>query len=372
MEDLKNKIEALLFSTGKAMSYDEIKKIVRARDDGELRKALQDLEIDYNNRDSALMLTAFDNTWKIHTRDPYHPVVKKVVAETELSKSLMETLAVIAWKYPIKQSDLIATRTNKAYDHLAELEQLGYISRQKFGRTKIIKLTDRFFSYFDLPPEKVKERFADFGQIAQTIKEKEQQIKDMKLEHHQQVEAAKRSQEEHEQQEKAKLEQEEKEIDLLDKQGKPVKLEQYESGPEPENPANPGLEVYDSKEGLEEEKQERSDGGEENSDSEDKDGPFQEDPGEKEEESDSETDAEPKEGWGYGNDSSDSEGATENPSEDGLGGSNEPVEEKDSDETIKPKEDVEDPIDKRADEIVERILHPKEGEDPEPEDESTA
>ena len=58
-------------------------------------------------------------------------MVRKIVTETELTRSVMETLAVIAFKYPILQSDLIKLRTNKAYDHLVELEKSGYISRQK-------------------------------------------------------------------------------------------------------------------------------------------------------------------------------------------------------------------------------------------------
>ncbi len=120
MEDIKNKVEALLFSSGKPISFEEIKKLCRLRNDEQLNKALQDLKIDYDNRDSSLILVNEGDKWKITTKENYFHIVKKIVTETELSKTLMETLAVIAWKYPIKQSDLIKIRTNKAYDHLRE------------------------------------------------------------------------------------------------------------------------------------------------------------------------------------------------------------------------------------------------------------
>ena len=248
MEDLKNKIEALLFATGKATSIEEIKRVCRIDNDAELQKALQDLKIDYDNRDSSLKLVNEGDRWKIITKENYFHVVKKVVTETELSKSLMETLAVIAWKYPIKQCDLIKVRTNKAYAHLDELEELGYISRQKFGRTKLIKLTDRFFSYFDLPPEKLKEKFSDFNQIAQAISNKEQEIKQMKEDHKQQVEEIKKGQELEEQKQKEDIEKQTKEIDLIDKQGNKIELEQYESAPDKEKTIESrlGLEVYNS------------------------------------------------------------------------------------------------------------------------------
>jgi len=247
MEDLKNKIEALLYAAGRAVSLNEIEKICKTTDENAINHALQDLKIDYDNRDSSLMLVNDNNNWKIVTKENYFGVVKKVVSETELPKSLMETLAVIAWKYPIKQCDLIKVRTNKAYDHLNELENLGYISRQKHGRTKLIKLTDKFFSYFDLPPDKLKQKFSDFNQIAAAIVDKEKEIESLKEEHKQQVEEAKTMQEQSEQKQLEEIQNQEKEIDLLDKQGNTVKLEQYAAEPEKEPEKNKiGLEVYES------------------------------------------------------------------------------------------------------------------------------
>jgi segregation and condensation protein B len=247
MEDLKNKIEALLFATGKATSIEEIKRVCKVNDDVLINKALQDLKIDYDNRDSSLSLVNEGERWKIVTKENYFNVVKKVVTETELSKSLMETLAVIAWKYPIKQCDLIKVRTNKAYAHLDELEELGYISRQKFGRTKLIKLTDRFFSYFDLPPEKLKEKFADFNQIAQAITNKEHEIKQLKEDHLQNMEDIKKMQQSEEQKQKEEIEKQTQEIDLIDKQGNKVELEQYETVPETKTiDQRLGLETYES------------------------------------------------------------------------------------------------------------------------------
>lgn len=167
MEDFKNRIEAILFSSGKKMSVDEIAKLCRASPD-EVKQQLQQLKGDYDSKNSSLLLVEEGDGWKLAVREQYASVVRKIVAETELTKTMIETLAVIAWKAPILQSEVIRIRTNKAYDHLAELESTGFISRAKHGRTKLIKLTDRFFSYFDLKnSDEVKEKFR--------IKEPEQQ-----------------------------------------------------------------------------------------------------------------------------------------------------------------------------------------------------
>ena len=167
MKDLKNRIEALLFSSGKKMSLNEISRLCRIKSDDAV-PLLNELKNDYDAKNSSLLLIDEDDGWKLTVREQYSKVVRRIVAETELTKSVMETLAVIAWKVPVLQSDIINVRTNKAYDHLSELENSGFISRAKSGRTKLIKLTEKFFNYFDVKnAESMKERFK--------VKEPEQQ-----------------------------------------------------------------------------------------------------------------------------------------------------------------------------------------------------
>ncbi len=167
MEDFRNKIEAILFSSGKKMGVEEIAKLCRANPD-EVRQQLQSLKNDYDSKNSSLLLIDDGDGWKLAVREQYASVVRRIVAETELTKTMIETLAVIAWKAPVLQSEVVRVRTNKAYDHLNELESTGFISRSKHGRTKLIKLTDRFFSYFDMKnSDEVKAKFR--------IKEPEQQ-----------------------------------------------------------------------------------------------------------------------------------------------------------------------------------------------------
>lgn len=159
MQDAKNRIEALLFSSGKKMAVEEIARLTRLPAVDVLQQ-LQQLKLDYESKESSLLLSEEADGWKLTVREQYSSVVRKIVAETELTKSVMETLAVIAWKAPVLQSDIIKIRTNKAYDHLSELESTGFISRARHGRTRLIKLTDRFFRYFDLKnAEEVKEKF---------------------------------------------------------------------------------------------------------------------------------------------------------------------------------------------------------------------
>src|SRR3989344_9004047 len=215
--ELKKAIEALLFSSARAMKLEEIAALVKSEPE-KVKEALERLKSEYGQKDTSVTLIFDGYAWKLTVKDEFISVVQKVVTQTELSKTVLETLAVIAFKYPIKQADLIKIRTNKAYDHLMELEKQGFIIRQRYGRSRLIKLTDKFFEYFDLPREKLKERFKGFESLAKTIEGKEVDL-----------EKAREQQQAMAEQARAESEKERKvidgEVDLFDKEGKPHKLD---------------------------------------------------------------------------------------------------------------------------------------------------
>lgn len=169
------KVEAVLFAGSRDFDVDELSRLCK-ENPKDIKKALKKLKKEYSERETAIVLTEEDGKYKFNVKDDYLIIVSNIVTETELSKSVMETLAVIAFKHPILQCDLIKIRTSKAYDHLKELEEAGYITREKFGRTKKIKLTQKFFEYFDLPPEKLKNAFSSYEAVEKAIEEKEHEL----------------------------------------------------------------------------------------------------------------------------------------------------------------------------------------------------
>lgn len=179
--NLAKQAESILFSVGRRVEIEELAKLCRT-DKEELKKALKELEVKYNSENSSLMLIEEGTGYKLTVKEEYLNLVRNVVSETELPKTLIETLAVIAWKAPLLQSKVIEIRTNKAYDHLKYLEEAGYITRQKHGRTRMIKLAQKFFDYFDLPKDKVKERFQKFENIEKELIQREGEVQNLKKE----------------------------------------------------------------------------------------------------------------------------------------------------------------------------------------------
>ena len=158
MEEKEKKVEAVLFAVGKEITSERVASLCML-EVKEVEEIIAKLSADYLQRDHSLNIVKKDSGWKLTVRDEFVPLVSSIVSSTELERPLMETLAVIAWKYPIVQSEVIKLRSAAAYDHMKILEERGFIAKEKAGRTYKLKLTPKFFEYFDLPSEEAKKAF---------------------------------------------------------------------------------------------------------------------------------------------------------------------------------------------------------------------
>lgn len=169
MEELKKKIEAILFATGRSLSLEELAKLCNAPSVNLVKDALLQMQKDYDLRASSLQLVGENDLWKIVLRKEYYSLTQDLLHKTELDKTLIETLAVIAWKQPILQSDIVKIRGTLTYDHVKVLRELGYIETEKFGRTRKLKLTSKFYDYFDTSKEDVKDKFKAIQDLTEKI-----------------------------------------------------------------------------------------------------------------------------------------------------------------------------------------------------------
>ena len=85
-------------------------------------------------------------------------LTERILTDADLDKPTQETLAIIAYRQPAIQSDVINYRGNKAYDHVKKLKEEGFVLSERFGRTKLLKLTPKFFDYFDVVEDELKDK----------------------------------------------------------------------------------------------------------------------------------------------------------------------------------------------------------------------
>jgi segregation and condensation protein B len=150
-KDKAEAIEALLFIAGRWLSEAEIVRIALI-DPLSLREKIEELKKKY---DGAIVLREMEKDgmahYKMDVKDEYkHFASLLAIKKTEFTKAEQETLALIAYKQPIKQSVIIKIRGNKAYDHIKKFIAHGLINAKKSGHTYLLSLTNKFYEYFDV------------------------------------------------------------------------------------------------------------------------------------------------------------------------------------------------------------------------------
>lgn len=142
------KVEAALFIAGRFMNVQELVALTDVNPIL-LRKILGDIQEKYKN--SGIEVVNKDNLWKMDVSNDYTYMVNKLATgSSEFSKGEQETLAIIAYKQPMKQSVLVKIRGNKAYEHIRKYVEMGLVNKKKTGHTAELTLTDEFHDYFHL------------------------------------------------------------------------------------------------------------------------------------------------------------------------------------------------------------------------------
>ena len=147
---LATKIEAVFYIKGKPLSLDEIVEFLKC-DREAAEDAVIELMNDYAHRDSALEIVETETGYSLQLKSAYENIIQELVP-AELGKGALRTLAAIALKNPILQTELIDLRGSSAYQQVAELVQLGFIRKreQADGRSYWLEVTSKFHQYFEI------------------------------------------------------------------------------------------------------------------------------------------------------------------------------------------------------------------------------
>ena len=149
VENMK-KIEAALFLSARFLNLQELVMLTDINP-LMLKELIEKLNQKYNRDDSAIEIVSKENMWKMDVRQEYVSMVNKLATgSTEFTKAEQETLAVIAYKQPVKQSVIIKIRGNKAYEHVRKFVDLGLVNSKRSGRTRELNLSEEFYNYFNL------------------------------------------------------------------------------------------------------------------------------------------------------------------------------------------------------------------------------
>lgn len=178
--DEKRKIlEAALFIAARPMSLAELYNVVNIPKP-EIKKILESMKPHYD--DHGVRLIERDDLYELQIKDAYVKHVEHLAPERDFSRATMQTLSLIAFKSPVKQSEIVEIRGNRAYDHIKELLSKGLIRSEPKGHTNILHITKKFLEYFNISSqEELKTYFAREGLAPTSSREATQETDEKEI-----------------------------------------------------------------------------------------------------------------------------------------------------------------------------------------------
>ncbi len=168
--DVKQAVEAILFASDDPISAGKIHELLPDAKPAEIRDAIAALRVEYESSNRAFTLEEIADGVQLLTRPQYADIIaglKRSRAEKKLSAAALETLAIVAYKQPIKRADIEAIRGVQSGEILRALMErtlVRIVGREnvpgapvQYGTSKEFLEVFGLRSLEDLPrPEEVK------------------------------------------------------------------------------------------------------------------------------------------------------------------------------------------------------------------------
>ena len=151
-------VEAILFASGNAVAEKDLIEKVNGLTKNGLVAIKKDLEEKYNKNNSGVVFLQFNDKLQLSTNPKYGDAIADILTplkEKELTKTLLEVLATIAYKQPITKAELEDMRGGVSSDYaLIALTKAHLIevvgTKPTIGRPQLYGTTDEFLKKFEL------------------------------------------------------------------------------------------------------------------------------------------------------------------------------------------------------------------------------
>ena len=156
MDNLDKIIESILFVAGDGVEYFDIadKLNVSVED---VEKAIENLKLEHENSNSGIQIITFNKKAQLCSNPNYADQVAEVlnpIKEKALTKAVMETAAIIAYKQPITRLEIEQVRgvnSDYAINNLIENKLIEVVGRKDaIGKPLMFGTTDEFLKRFSL------------------------------------------------------------------------------------------------------------------------------------------------------------------------------------------------------------------------------
>jgi len=133
---LIHQVEALLLASDEPLTLQKLRELLDDTPSSDLREALATLEADYKDRGIRIVQVA--GGWQFQTAEEYGDTVSRLwqTRPARLSRSMLETLAIIAYRQPTTRGEIEALRGMKVSSSvLGGLQERGWV--KVLGRKEV-------------------------------------------------------------------------------------------------------------------------------------------------------------------------------------------------------------------------------------------
>lgn len=173
-------LEAVLFVSGEPMTLEDLSEVLEGIEPDRIRMGLARLRENYESPGRGLQIVEVAGGYQIATRSECAPWIRsleKIKTATRLSRSGLETLAIVAYKQPVTRGEIEAIRgVDSAYVLKTLLERrIVKIAgrREGLGRPILYGTTREFLHYFGLKDLSELPALKEFKEVAETPPEHE-------------------------------------------------------------------------------------------------------------------------------------------------------------------------------------------------------
>jgi segregation and condensation protein B len=147
---LASRVEAILYLKAKPLTLKELTEYAQSPPEA-VQEAVMDLMDRYAHQDSALEVLETPQGFVLQLRSVFQDLVQTLIP-LDLGVGPLRTLAVIALKGSISQTELVDLRGSGVYQQVQTLVEQGFVAkrRAKDGRSYRLQVTDKFHQYFQL------------------------------------------------------------------------------------------------------------------------------------------------------------------------------------------------------------------------------
>ncbi|MFB6209654.1 MAG: SMC-Scp complex subunit ScpB [Candidatus Nanohaloarchaea archaeon] len=150
MDEKKSRLEAALYLAEEAVDKEEIADILDLGSMGYVDMLIEEFEEHLEEEHRGLELVETPEGYELKVKKDHLEHVSQLAPHQDLNKGQLRTLSLVVYNSPVEQADIVEVRGNRAYQHIKELVNRGFVSKEKDGRTAILDVTDHFLDYFDI------------------------------------------------------------------------------------------------------------------------------------------------------------------------------------------------------------------------------